>query len=284
MPTLLPTTFGDARALRDRVEAIAVRAGQAILPFDPGRGGTVATSLKADNSPLTAADEASHNLILGDLQRAWPEVPVVSEEGGHAGPAPDLFFLVDPLDGTKEFIAGNGQYTVNIGLVRSGVPVLGLVHVPATGTSYGGVAGVGAWKKASGSSWADIRAAPLRAGQPCKVVASRSHPSPALATFLERVGGLGHAVERVDMGSSLKLCLVAEGAAHIYPRLGPTMPWDTCAAQAVAQAAGGSVTDLQGTPLSCAEPRQLNPWFLCGGPGTAWAKLAEGLAPSGSAK
>jgi 3'(2'), 5'-bisphosphate nucleotidase len=272
-----PPGFGEPHAVRDRVAAIAVEAGRAILPFDPGRGGTVSSTLKADRSPLTAADQASHELILARLQQAWPAIPVVSEEGGHDGPAPDLFWLVDPLDGTKEFIAGNGQYTVNVGLVRDGAPVLGVVHVPSQGVTYAGIVGDGAWKQAGSAAWAPIRCAPLRAGQPCRVVASRSHPSPALATFLQRVEGLGHAVERLDMGSSLKLCLVADGSAHVYPRLGPTMPWDTCAAQGVVVAAGGMVTDLRGHPLSCAKPRELNPFFLCGSPGTPWAKLAEGL-------
>jgi 3'(2'), 5'-bisphosphate nucleotidase len=272
-----PSALGDPLNVRDQVEEIAVAAGAAILPFDPGRGGTVTSVLKEDRSPLTAADEAAHELILARLLAAWPAVPVVSEEGGHQGEAPPLFWLVDPLDGTKEFLAGNGQYTVNIGLVHDGVPILGVVHVPNKAVSYAGVMGKGAWKRTSAQAWAPVQAQPLAAGQACKVVASRSHPSPALATFLQRLEQRGHAVERLDMGSSLKLCLVAEGAAHVYPRLGPTMPWDTCAAQAVVQAAGGSVTDLAGRPLSCAQPRQLNPFFLCAAPGLPWPSLAEGL-------
>jgi 3'(2'), 5'-bisphosphate nucleotidase len=165
--------------------------------------------------------------------------------------------LVDPLDGTKEFIQRNGEFTVNIALVRAGKPVLGVVHAPATDVTYFAAAGIGAFKRNAQNRMTPISAPvydPLR----LKVVVSRSHRTEQLSRFLKKIGSF----ESVPMGSSLKICLVAEGEAHLYPRLGPTMEWDTGAAQCVIEMAGGAITDLAGRPLRYNKPDLHNPDFI----------------------
>ena len=202
---------------------------------------------KDDKSPLTAADLASHHAIVDGLTALTPQIPVLSEESASLPFAErsswHSYWLVDPLDGTREFIKRNGEFTVNIALIVEGVAVLSVVYVPVTGVSYLACKGQGAFKQEAGERHA-IRVRKLGTG-PLMVVGSRSHRGDSLNRFLEKLGE--H--EMVGMGSSLKLCLVAEGVADIYPRLGLTSEWDTAAAQAVVEAAGGQVLQLDLSPL-----------------------------------
>jgi 3'(2'), 5'-bisphosphate nucleotidase len=248
------------------VAAIARAAGERILavynrPF--------AVERKEDGSPLTAADRAAHELIVERLCALTPELPILSEESATIDYSVRSgwrrFWLVDPLDGTREFVKRNGEFTVNIALIDANRPVLGVVHVPVTGVSYLGVAGRGAWKEQGGAR-APIRARPYRGGR-ATVVASRSHRGEAVDRFLARLEAREGAYDTASFGSSLKLCLVAEGAADIYPRLGPTSEWDTAAAQCVVEAAGGQVINIHGAPLRYNKPDILNPWFLVTGAG-----------------
>jgi len=248
------------------VEAIAERAGDVILGFYDG---AVETRTKADASPVTAADEAAEATILPALEALLPGVPAVSEEAVAAGRIPDVhgpanpggrFWLVDPLDGTKEFLSRNGEFTVNIALIENGHPVLGVVHIPALATTYGGLVPHLARKRQKGAS-RTIEARATPAGGSI-VLSSRSHgDSGALDAFLagERVGG------RHIAGSALKFCLVAEGVADIYPRLGRTMEWDTAAGHAIVVAAGGRVTRLDGGDLVYGKPGFDNPHFVARG-------------------
>jgi 3'(2'), 5'-bisphosphate nucleotidase len=264
MTTLQRASVDDA--LLATIEAIAERAGEAILRFYQSG---VAHRFKADASPVTAADEAAEAVILPALRALMPEVPAVSEEAVDAGHIPDVhgpgnpsgrFWLVDPLDGTKEFISGNGEFTVNIALIEGGRPLLGVVHVPALGTTYGGIVpGVARRRR-------DNVARPISARQPPAdgviVLSSRSHgDDAAMEAFLtaEQIGGHRTA------GSALKFCHVAEGIADLYPRLGRTMEWDTAAGHAVVVAAGGRVTTLDGGDLSYGKPGFENPHFVARG-------------------
>lgn len=227
---------------------------------------------KADDSPLTLADLASHKAILKGLNELTPNIPVLSEEAADIPYATrsqwSLFWLVDPLDGTKEFIKRNGEFTVNIALVEDGVPILGVVYAPVLDTCYYGAQGAGAFKvsrsgfnpTSQGGMLAGepITVATLTTGQPIKIVASRSHSDERTTALLSKLGD--H--ECISMGSSLKLCLVAEGKAHFYPRLGPTMEWDTAAAHAVVNAAGGIVHDKEGNELHYNKPDLHNPEFF----------------------
>ncbi|WP_456404846.1 3'(2'),5'-bisphosphate nucleotidase CysQ [Thiolapillus sp.] len=241
------------------INHIAREAGEAILrvyaqDFD--------VQEKADNSPLTQADMASHRLIEKELQQFTPEIPVLSEESAAIPYAERRrwrrYWLIDPLDGTREFVKRNGEFTVNIALIDDGYPVLGVVHAPVTGVTYFGDVAAGAFRQ-------DGDEAPRRiqvtrpCASPVRVAGSRSHAGDSLAAFLSKLPE--H--EMVSMGSSLKLCLVAEGKADIYPRLGPTSEWDTAAAQAVVEAAGGQVTDTDLQRLRYNQKDSLlNPYFL----------------------
>jgi 3'(2'), 5'-bisphosphate nucleotidase len=250
----------DTAALLEPVADLAVQAGARIL--DIYNSDEFAVQEKEDRSPLTAADLASHHTIMAGLAALTPEIPVLSEESASLPYAERAgwrqYWLVDPLDGTREFIKRNGEFTVNIALVDAGVPALGVVHVPVTGISYLACTGRGAFKQEAGAGPHPIHVRKLGAG-PVMVVGSRSHRGDSLNRFLENLGE--H--EMVGMGSSLKLCLVAEGAADIYPRLGPTSEWDTAAAQCVVEQAGGFVTDTQMRPLRYnTKDSLLNPYFL----------------------
>jgi len=219
---------------------------------------------KADQSVVTEADRAAEALILAGLRAALPGCVVIAEEESAAGTvtaAADTFWLVDPLDGTREFTSGGNDFAVNIGLVRDGVPVLGAVGVPATGEIYGGIAGVGAWRQAKDGARSAITAR-IPPPEGLTVVASRHHGDPSrLDAFLA-----GRTVARtVNFGSSLKFCRVAEGLADLYPRFGRTMEWDTGAPHAVVEAAGGSVVTLDGRPLRYGKPGWDNPHFVCWG-------------------
>lgn len=248
-------------ALVPSVVALAEAAGGDIMAIY--NGGPTAMMHKADASPLTAADLAAHERIVTGLQALTPDIPIVSEEGcvpDEGARSAERFWLVDPLDGTKEFVARNGEFTVNIALVERGRPVLGVVTVPAQGVSYWGAKGVGAFRRVSAESAAQrIQVAvPREGGLALRVMASKSHLNEATRALIAR---MGHH-ELVQAGSSLKFCRIAEGAADVYPRLGPTCEWDTAAAQAVVEAAGGHVCTLQGEPLRYGKAEVLNPDFV----------------------
>ncbi|HMB73052.1 MAG TPA: 3'(2'),5'-bisphosphate nucleotidase CysQ [Gammaproteobacteria bacterium] len=250
------------------LRTIAREAGRAIMNVYAGE---FDVELKDDRSPLTAADKASHELIVAGLAALEPPLPVLSEESPAQAVANrrqwQRFWLVDPLDGTKEFIKRNGEFTVNIALIDGHVPVIGVVYAPALDAMYSGAVGAGAWQQVGDEPSRRISVT-APAASPPRVVGSRSHASPALREFLERLGP--H--ELRSMGSSLKICLVAAGEADVYPRLGPTSEWDTAAAHAVLLAAGGSMMDLSGEPLHYnARAQLLNPHFIaCGDPDRDW--------------
>jgi 3'(2'), 5'-bisphosphate nucleotidase len=253
----------DLQQLVEPVVATATHAGAAILKVYATDFGVEA---KDDESPLTQADMAAHRSIMTDLEQLAPDIPVVSEESG----LPEFevrrqwkrYWLVDPLDGTREFVKRNGEFTVNIALIEEHCPVLGVVHVPVSGKTYIGVAGAGSELRLSNGERHAISVA-IESASPVRVVGSRSHRGKSLDAFLEKLADF----EMVPMGSSLKFCLVAEGAADIYPRLGPTSEWDTAAAQAVVEQAGGTVLQLDGNPLNYnAKADILNPFFLVAGP------------------
>lgn len=245
------------------LEPIARAAGEAIMaiyrqPFE--------VEYKSDESPLTAADQGAHEVIVQALARLTPAIPVLSEESDTETMQARLgwsrYWLVDPLDGTKEFVSRNGEFTVNIALIDDGKPVWGLVYAPVLDKLWYGGAGLGAWRiEASGT--VAIQTQPHREGKPWRVVGSRNHLSQATLDYLARFGEIDRGeVELVSMGSSLKFCIIAEGGAELYPRLAPTCEWDTGAAQAVLEGAGGSVTQLNGAPLEYNKPDILNPWFV----------------------
>ncbi len=258
----------------EEVVVLATEAGRRILDvyerqFD--------VSQKDDGSPLTDADRAAHEVIIERLAALTPAIPVLSEESAKIEYSErsgwQRFWLVDPLDGTKEFVNRNGEFTVNIALIDDGAPVLGVVYVPVTGVSYLAVRGQGAWKETGGCDRQPIRVRRYRGGR-ATVVASRSHRGDAVDRFLDNLKAREGEYDTESLGSSLKLCRVAEGAADVYPRLGPTSEWDTAAAQCVVESAGGHVTDLDGQPLRYNKPNILNPWFLVsGGDGYDWRAL-----------
>lgn len=249
--------------LLEPVVATAIRAGNAILEIYATNFDVEA---KEDDSPLTKADMSAHRIIMEGLHTLAPGIPVISEESGlpdfEVRSAWQRYWLVDPLDGTREFVKRNGEFTVNIALIENQRPVLGVVHVPVMNKTYMGCAGTGALLRAGDGKTCSIAIA-AESASPVRVVGSRSHRGASLDGFLEKLGDF----EMVPMGSSLKFCLVAEGAADIYPRLGPTSEWDTAAAQAVVEQAGGSVLQLDGKPLTYnAKAEILNPYFLVAGP------------------
>ena len=216
---------------------------------------------KADESPLTAADLAAHHCIVDGLKQLTPEVPILSEEDGlpdfETRSAWDRYWIVDPLDGTKEFVQRNGDFTVNIALIDHGHAVLGVVHAPVHDTSYFAAVGAGAWKQEGNGPLESITTA--RVGDQQRIVASRNHRGEAVDALMERLPNASD----VSVGSSLKLCMVAEGKADLYPRLGPTSEWDTAAGQCVVEQAGGLVTTTDFAPLLYnTKDDILNPHFL----------------------
>ena len=257
----------DPKLIQD-VTDIAHRAGDAIMKIYQR---DFAIYAKADESPLTEADLAAHNCIVAGLEQV-SALPILSEESASIPWSErqswDKYWLVDPLDGTKEFIKKNGEFTVNIALIDKGVPVFGVVYAPVLGHTYVGQLGQGAYKLEAGQRKA-ISPQKKVSGESWKIVGSRSHQSPEIQKLLDSLEG---DTELVAMGSSLKLCLVAEGAAHLYPRLGPTCEWDTGAAHAVVVAAGGKVTIIddasqvlnkEAKPLRYNQKDSvLNPYFL----------------------
>ncbi|HYD99864.1 MAG TPA: 3'(2'),5'-bisphosphate nucleotidase CysQ [Alphaproteobacteria bacterium] len=223
-----------------------------------------AVETKADGSPVTAADRAAEAVILAALAELAPSIPAISEEEAAAGRIPDRdqrFWLVDPLDGTKEFVRRSGEFTVNIGLIDHGAPVLGIVYAPVIDDLYAA---------AEGRAWRSL------GGEPLRPIAARTPPAAGLTVLTSRSHGKGAAVEdylaalpvaeRVSRGSSLKICLIAAGEADLYPRFGPTCEWDTAAADAVLRAAGGMIERLDdGAPLPYGKPDYLNPNFVARG-------------------
>jgi 3'(2'), 5'-bisphosphate nucleotidase len=259
------TGVADRASLMRALVALAEAGGDVVWDHFV-RGASV--TFKADESPVTAADHAAEAVILAGLSKCAPGIPVVAEEEAAAGRVPDVsaaFFLVDPLDGTKEFIKRGDDFTVNIGLVERGVPTMGVVYAPARNTLYWGDLGVGAWRaeRAPGGERGATTAIAVRAvpTPPC-AVASRSHADPQTAAWLD-AGGI---CDCVSVGSSLKFVLVASGEADVYPRTGPTMEWDTCAGDAVLRAAGGRVLDLDGATFRYGKPDFRNTGFVATGP------------------
>jgi 3'(2'), 5'-bisphosphate nucleotidase len=269
------STPADPGELLEDVVTLAHVAGEHILKVYDRDDFSVES--KQDNSPLTAADLASHHAIVAGLEQLSPDIPILSEESASLPYAErsswSRYWLVDPLDGTREFIKRNGEFTVNIALIDDGVAVLGVVYVPVTGVCYSACRGRGAFKQAADGTPAPISVRRLDDG-PVMVVGSRSHRGDSLNSFLEKLGE--H--DMVGMGSSLKLCLVAEGAADIYPRLGLTSEWDTAAAQCVVEQAGGFVTSLDMQPLRYnTKDSLLNPFFLVFGDDSRdWSQYLEG--------
>ena len=225
--------------LLNAVISIAEQAGAAILDIYQKDSAAFNITGKADNSPLTAADLASHQLIVNALQALTPELPILSEEAADISwdirKTWQRYWLVDPLDGTKEFIKRNGEFTVNIALIEDGEPVLGVIYAPVLNKTYFAAKGEGAFVKTADTTKPIQVAKP---GSSVRVVGSRSHPSPELAGYLAQFAK--H--DMVPVGSSLKFCLVAEGSADVYPRFGPTMQWDTGAGHIIALEAGATVS------------------------------------------
>ncbi len=255
----------DRHRLVPHVGHLVRKAATAVLKIYDEKDFNVIT--KDDDSPLTSADLASHRILSEGLRELTPDLPLLSEESAsQTTPAErrswQRYWLVDPLDGTKEFLKRNGEFTVNVALIEFGRPVLGIVHVPVTGTSYWGVAGERGGRRESDGSLHQLRVAGAVNGRAVRVVGSRSHGGGELETFASALGE--H--EFLAVGSSLKFCLIADGQADVYLRLNPTCEWDTAAGQAVLEAAGGSVTDLGGQPLRYnARESLINPGFLATG-------------------
>lgn len=246
------------------VKDIARDAGAVIMRVYEGDPPEV--TLKEDDSPLTRADRESNTIICARLEKLLSGVPVLSEEN-HLQPWAErqkygMCWLVDPLDGTKEFISRNGEFTINIALIELGVPVLGVVYVPCTGEMYSAVRGVGAQMEHNTAVTSLSVPAFAMTDKGLHVVCSRSHLDPETRAFIDKL----QSPETVSRGSALKFMMIAAGEAHLYPRLAPTMEWDTAAAQCILEVAGGFVVDFHlGTPLRYNKENLLNPSFLAGG-------------------
>lgn len=255
------STMFEYLAWRDPVRAIAKAAGEAIMRV---YASDFAIEHKADNSPVTEADMAAHHVIVAGLQALTPNIPILTEEGGLPAWAIrqhwPLYWLVDPLDGTREFVKRNGEFSVNIALISAHQPVLGVVYAPATGAEYAAVSGVGSWRfTPEGAKNLTVRPA---GRQPTILALSRSHGSRREQALIDALD----APTIIRCGSALKTCLVAEGLADLYPRFGPTSEWDTAASQCVLETAGGQMTTLTGARLTYNQKECiLNPSFLAYG-------------------
>jgi 3'(2'), 5'-bisphosphate nucleotidase len=250
----------DPQTLLDLAARLAREAAAAIM-VARARGCAVET--KPDDSPVTEADRTAEAIIVAALRAATPEIPVVAEEEVAAGRAVSpgaMFWLVDPLDGTREFAAGRPEFAVNVGLVRDGAPLLGAVALPATGELFGGIVGAGAWKE-DGAVRRPIAARAAPAEGPVVLGSRHYADDPRIAAF-----AAAHRAQRlVNLGSAVKFCRVAEGEADLYPRFGVTMEWDTAAPQAIVEAAGGAVVTADGLPLRYGKLGWRNPDFVCRG-------------------
>ncbi len=249
--------------LMTQVAHIARRAGQKIMQI---YATDFEVEIKGDSSPVTAADKAAEDIILPALANDLPlDLPIISEEAASEGNIPDVdgmaFWLVDPLDGTKEFVSRNGEFTVNIGLIENGTPIMGVVYAPTLDLMYVGGA-PGAYLDTAGSGFKAITVRPMPATGLIALV-SRSHRTPEIDDFLAPYD-IG---QEFAAGSSLKFCRVAEGKADLYPRLGRTMEWDTAAAHGVLKFAGGNIKTLDGEDLSYGKPGLDNPHFVAFGAG-----------------
>jgi 3'(2'), 5'-bisphosphate nucleotidase len=271
----MPTTIrSPGSELLDAVIDISRRAGREILDV---YGTDFEARAKADNSPLTEADLRAHRLIVAALESLDPRLPVLSEESAEIAfeqrSAWKRYWLVDPLDGTKEFVSRNGEFTVNIALIEGHRPVMGVVHIPVSDTTYSGVVGQGAWREANDRGRFPISVRRV-ARPPLRVVGSRSHGNPLLESALAGMGPF----ELKPAGSSIKLCMIAEGSADLYPRLGPTSEWDIAAGQAVVEAAGGQVVRItDGTALGYNKGQSLlNPDFLAFGDPACFRRWPKG--------
>jgi 3'(2'), 5'-bisphosphate nucleotidase len=247
--------------LRIAISDLAREAGRATLPFYDGVLGSNVRE-KEDRSPVTLADEAAHEILVSGLREIDSDTPMISEEA-EAASADDRrswrrFWLVDPLDGTKEFLKRRAEFTVNVALIEDGEPVLGVVLAPALDLLYWAVKGEGAWREEKGKPAERIYSSPAAPGTPLTVVESLSHPSPELEEYLKTIS----VARRVKAGSSLKFCWVAEGRADIYPRLGPTMEWDVAAGDCVYRQSGRN--GERTSPLTYNKPDLRNPSFVIG--------------------
>jgi 3'(2'), 5'-bisphosphate nucleotidase len=261
-------TPADLEALRRVTIEIARGAGREIMAV---YAGDFAVERKSDRSPLTAADLAAHHYIARELAAITPELPLLSEESAALEWSQrrdwTRYWLVDPLDGTREFVKRNGEFTVNIALIEHGQPILGVVYAPARGDMLHAVRDAGAARE---TAQGDVPLRGRKAASPARIAGSRSHGDPRMQGFLDRIG----AHELVPMGSSLKFCLVAGGDADVYLRYGATSEWDTAAGQCIVEQAGGKVTDLQGLPLVYNRRESLiNPEFIAiGDPAAKWQR------------
>jgi len=247
----------------EEIIKIAVKAGEAILEvYSRDDFGTV---MKNDKSPLTAADTAAHRLIVTCLEELKGDIPVLSEESKTIPYEDrknwDRFWLVDPLDGTKEFLKRNGEFTVNIALIDGGAPVMGVVHAPVSQETHFAEAkkGKGALRRDASGKTEKIRVSSNAPGK-MTVIVSRSHAGGEIQKLLDALGPF----DSMSIGSSLKFCLIAEGKAQLYPRFWPSMEWDTAAGQCVVEEAGGTVADLKGKPLRYNKENLKNPFFVAG--------------------
>lgn len=251
---------------------LAREAGRAILEVYAAGADGAGTTLKADRSPLTEADRRSHVLIEQALVTHGDRLPVISEEGSDAWAKQALprdYWLVDPLDGTREFLKRTGEFTVNIARVRDGHPVVGIVYAPVTGIAWIGDAS-GAVRVENNGSREPLRVRPAPTDGALRVVASRDHAGPVVRAMLDRLPD----AQTISMGSSLKFCVIAEGRADLYLRDAPTMAWDTAAAQAVLEAAGGALCTLDGTRMAYRHAALRNPHFVAVGDASLpWASL-----------
>jgi len=261
----MDTPVNEYRTLIEPLDRLSRKAAATIL--DIYGSDDFGVTRKDDESPLTAADMASHHLLCEELAKFKPELPILSEENAEKIPREERlgwtrYWLIDPLDGTKEFVKRNGEFTINIALIENGRPVLGIVHVPVTGMSYIGLAGQGAESRDRKGQSRALYVAGTVGSRPVRIVGSRSHGGGEIDEFAARLGE--H--EFLAVGSALKFCLVASGEADVYPRLKPTCEWDTAAGQAVLEAAGGTVVERDGTPLRYNQRASLvNPHFLASG-------------------
>jgi 3'(2'), 5'-bisphosphate nucleotidase len=251
----------DGLDLRDRLADLVVEAGRAIL--DVYRGEFV-VHRKADASPVTEADLRAQALLQDGLRTAWPDVPLLAEEG-EAPPYETRrhwtrFWSVDPLDGTREFVARSGEFSVNVGLVEGVRPLFGVIHAPLPASTYAGGPGLGAWRRDGVGPWVAVRTAAPE-GRALRVIASRTHAGPRTLAWLASLAA-DWDVEVTRRGSAMKACLVAEGRAHLYPRLGASYEWDTAAAQAILEGAGGVMRRARSAePLVYNKPDLRNPEF-----------------------
>lgn len=249
----------------DKICGIAKDAGSVIMDI---YNRDVEVEFKNDRSPLTEADKKSNELIIQSLELFYPNIPIISEENSEISYSERSswgeFWLIDPLDGTKEFIKKNGEFTVNIALIRDGFPVLGVVYLPVDEILYCAEKGSGAFKEVRSGNLSKIfNGVHYDELERIKVVASRSHITDEVKEFVEGLKNEGKEVEMISVGSSLKLCFVAEGSANIYPRFGPTMEWDTGAAQAVVMESGREVLNFETNELLNYNKKSLlNPWFI----------------------